>query len=185
MGGGCNLAHDHLQVRLYSTKFECWTVMDVKVAEVQPFWFMKDIFPWQTVFLSVNYVAYIKSVAIACLETFQNLPFTQIYPNLPKSTNLTCFETVWVFFSFCYHSFRDQWVPWIKFLNLSVFTSKVKLWYFLILITQMHALKTWSYKYMTLRRIWYKSCCGKIHNFSVPSVTAIKIWCSSFWLTYN
>ena len=88
--------------------------MDVKVAEVQPFWFMKDIFPRQTVFLSVNYVAYIKSVAIACLETFQNLPFTQIYPNLPKSTNLTCFETVWVFFSFCYHSFRDQW-----FLELS------------------------------------------------------------------
>lgn len=85
--------------------------MDVKVAEVQPFWLMKDIFPRQTVFLSVNYVAYIKSVAIACLETFQNLPFTQIYPNLPKSTNLICFEMVWVFFSFCYHSFRDQWVP--------------------------------------------------------------------------
>ena len=93
--------------------------------------------------------------------------------------------SVQVIFSLRDHSLCDQWVPWIKFLNLSVFTSKVKLWCFPILITQMQALKTWSYKYMTLRRIWYKSCSGKIHNFSVPSVTAIKIWCSSFWLTNN
>ena len=33
-------------------------------------------------------------------------------------------------------SFRGQWVPWIKFLNLiSVFSSKVKFLYFLLLIT--------------------------------------------------
>ena len=52
------------------------------------FWFTKDIFSLQTVFLSVNCVASIKSIAIACLNTFQSflLLFFNCYLAVPWPT---------------------------------------------------------------------------------------------------
>ena len=64
--------------------------MDVEVLE-DTFWFTKDIFSLQTVFLSVNCVASIKSIAIAGLNTFQSFLFLDRGSKKPNSMNLTCF----------------------------------------------------------------------------------------------